>query len=425
MAFIDKINPDLPEGRLLIRNGEFILKYPDAEVSKVPLDKKWEKLLKYIKDKGYSDSEVDMMICAYGHIYRRRAKRDIDKYNQIRREYPKLNFQLRSLLLYDYYDMLPSNRKIADSAYYELNDNFRLLLDDCMRAAKAAHVRDLTISVEASSCANFFAYLQKLRVNNIRDLEEEHVRKYMIYSKCKPELPYRIGLFIRRYAESIKNNELLIKSSFFPMERIIRSVYQPMTEGERSKFEGFLLDDNCPLSKRDKAICILLLYTGMRQMDVSNLKLDDIKWNKDQIIFKQTKTGKAQIIPLRPIIGNTLYDYIKEERPETDLPYIFITKQKLRGCYAKCRIPDIVNKVYKMVGIRQNARQGTHLLRHSFADALINTGSDISIVSSILGHDSPQTTLQYLSSNIEKLRECAISIEEFPITHKLYSHENH
>jgi hypothetical protein len=47
MAFIDKINPDLPEGRLLIRNGEFILKYPDAEVSKVPLDKKWEKLLKY------------------------------------------------------------------------------------------------------------------------------------------------------------------------------------------------------------------------------------------------------------------------------------------------------------------------------------------------------------------------------------------
>ena len=30
-------------------------------------------------------------------------------------------------------------------------------------------------------------------------------------------------------------------------------------------------------------------------MDVSNLKLDDIKWNKDQIIFKQTKTGKERI----------------------------------------------------------------------------------------------------------------------------------
>ena len=84
MAFIDKINPDVPEGRLLIRNGEFILKDPDAEVSKIPLDKKWNKLLKYIKDQMYSVSEVDMMICAYGHINRRRARRDIDKYNQIK-----------------------------------------------------------------------------------------------------------------------------------------------------------------------------------------------------------------------------------------------------------------------------------------------------------------------------------------------------
>ena len=55
MAFIDKINPDVPEGRLLIRYGEFILKDPDA----------WDKLLKYIKDQMYSDSEVVMMICAY------------------------------------------------------------------------------------------------------------------------------------------------------------------------------------------------------------------------------------------------------------------------------------------------------------------------------------------------------------------------
>ena len=51
MAFIDKINQDVPEGRLLIRNGDYVLKDPEAEVSSIPLDKKWERLLKYIKDK--------------------------------------------------------------------------------------------------------------------------------------------------------------------------------------------------------------------------------------------------------------------------------------------------------------------------------------------------------------------------------------
>ena len=424
MAFIDKINPDVPEGRLLIRNGDYVLKDPEAEVSSIPLDKKWERLLKYIKDKGYSTKEIDRMISAYSLVYKRRAARNIDQYNEIVKDYPLLNFQLRSLLLYDYYDMFPMNRKIYYSAYYELNDNFRNLLDDGMRTAKSMHVRDLTISVEASSCASFFEYLQKLGLKDIYDIQEEHVRKYMIYNKCKPELAYRIGLFIRRHGEFIQNQELVIISSYFPMERVIRYVYEPMSEGERGKFEDFLLDDNCPLSKRDKAICILLLYTGMRQIDVSNLKLGDIKWNRDLIIFNQTKTGKPQIIPLRPVVGNAILEYVQEERPQSDLPYIFLGKRKTKGSYSRCKIADIVNNTYKIVGIRQNARQGTHLLRHSFADEMINNGSDLSVVSTVLGHDSPQTTLQYLSSNIEKLRECALSIAEFPITHKLYGHEN-
>ena len=43
MAFIDKINPDIPEGRLLIRDGRYILKDPEAEVSSIPLKNKRDK----------------------------------------------------------------------------------------------------------------------------------------------------------------------------------------------------------------------------------------------------------------------------------------------------------------------------------------------------------------------------------------------
>ena len=65
----------------------------------------------------------------------------------------------------------PLNRNIYYSAYYELNDNFRNLLDDCMRTAKSMHVRDLTISVGASRCASFFEYLQKLGLKDIYDIQ--------------------------------------------------------------------------------------------------------------------------------------------------------------------------------------------------------------------------------------------------------------
>lgn len=54
---------------------------------------------------------------------------------------------------------------------------------------------------------------------------------------------------------------------------------------------------------------------------------------------------------------------------------------------------------------------------------MMNSGSDITIVAKMLGHLHPNTTLGYLSSNIEQLRSCALSIEKYPVKHKLYCNE--
>lgn len=75
------------------------------------------------------------------------------------------------------------NTKIYYSAYYELNDKFRNLLDYCMRTAKSMHVRDLTISVEASSCASLFEYLQKLGLKDIYDIQ--YAKYYQIFYENK------------------------------------------------------------------------------------------------------------------------------------------------------------------------------------------------------------------------------------------------
>lgn len=84
-------------------------------------------------------------------------------------------------------------------------------------------------------------------------------------------------------------------------------------------------------------------------------------------------------------------------------------------------VGSVINAVYDRIGIRQDGeRKGCHLLRHSFADEMMNQGSDITIVAKALGHLHPNTTLGYLSANIEQLRSCALSIECFPVTHILY-----
>ena len=66
-----------------------------------------------------------------------------------------------------------------------------------------------------------------------------------------------------------------------PRERKIIEIY---SETETYAINEILSDGS--LSKRDKAICLLLLETGLRAVDVCNIKLSDIDWNKDVIYIK-------------------------------------------------------------------------------------------------------------------------------------------
>ena len=425
MAFIDKINPEMPEGRIIIRNGEIFLKDPDAVQSETNLKDKWPVLIRYIEEKGYSDREITRMKDAYLAISNSDAYRNLQKYNELRFKHRGIRSQLMFWLLFDYYDLLPCSRKVSPSDYDWLNDHFRELLDNCMRAGKTNGLRDLTISVEASSAASFLRYVQDRRIAHIYSLDDYTIRGYIPFSGCKPTIVYRIGLFIGRYARICKNERLLAVCRLFPKEKVFKTLYPAMDQQERLTFESFVLDQNSDISFRDRAIAVLMLYTGMRAEDVSNLRLSDIDWERKRILFRQEKTESVNYLPLRPVIGNTIFDYITSERPDCDSERIFLSVRKVRGQYPKASIAEIINNLYQKAGLRQGkTRRGTHLLRHSLADEMINQGHDIAIVSRILGHADPDTTLGYLSGNVEQLRRCALDVSAFPIMHKLYtSHE--
>lgn len=422
MAYVDKINPEIPEGRILIIKGDIILKDESAPTSPMPLLQKAQKLMDFIKEKGYSHYEIECMKEAYGLVERFEAFRKVDMYNKLRKRHPKLAGALMRWLLFDFYDILPSNRKISYSAYDNLTLAFRNLLDDCMREAKDCAIRDLTISVEASMTANFFSYLQEEGIETIYQLDEPTLRKYSKIKGSNPELLHRIGIFLSRYAKQNNDAKLLEICALFPGERSQKKVYQSLTKEERDAFEKFLLDENIEISLRDRAIGILHFYTGIRKEDVENMELSNIDWTNDRINIKMLKTGQDLSLPLRPVVGNAIYRYITEERPKDAGKRLFVTEKKYKGEYASVDTAYIINKLYDRSGIRWGrVRRGTHLLRHSFADELINQGNDLSTVSNMLGHRDPNVTVGYLSANIEQLRLCALDVTYFPITHKLYT----
>ena len=94
--------------------------------------------------------------------------------------------------------------------------------------------------------------------------------------------------------------------------------------------------------KRNYAMLLLALRTGLRSIDIVNLKLGDIQWKRNTIEIVQAKTGTPLVLPLLTDVGNAIADYILNGRPDSQQPYIFLRTQapyrKLSGQF--CRLWD-------------------------------------------------------------------------------------
>lgn len=172
--------------------------------------------------------------------------------------------------------------------------------------------------------------------------------------------------------------------------------------------------DSGNVSSRNKAICLIALETGLRAVDICNLKLGDIDWEHDCIHIIQEKTKKAMNIPLRASIGNALMDYLLTERPASSSEYVFLTSQAphepMKG-HAGYR--NVLLNVISDAGVEANGRIfGTRITRHSTASRMLRHGIPLPVISETLGHGNPNSVMVYLSTEDAKLAECTLPLPE-------------
>lgn len=166
------------------------------------------------------------------------------------------------------------------------------------------------------------------------------------------------------------------------------------------------------VSHRDAAIFLLGLTTGMRAVDVVNLRFSNIDWKNETIFFQQSKTGNAVCIPLTTDIGNSIYHYILEDRPKVDDDHVFLRSQApfrpLAGhsaCYC------IVSNILQLAGIQKDDRiWGMCMLRHNAASMMVQNSIPLATIAAILGHSETRTTDIYITTDINHLKECVLPL---------------
>ncbi|HIH34822.1 MAG TPA: tyrosine-type recombinase/integrase [Methanosphaera sp.] len=100
-------------------------------------------------------------------------------------------------------------------------------------------------------------------------------------------------------------------------------------------------------------------------------------------------------------------------RPDIDDPdYVFLTNNEPSRCHDELRTHNyIVTKYMDKAGIDYSTRHhGFHSLRHSTATRMIEENIDIYTVQTVMGHESPNTTMVYIGSDLKNLKDCALEI---------------
>ncbi|MAB47997.1 MAG: integrase [Flavobacteriaceae bacterium] len=185
--------------------------------------------------------------------------------------------------------------------------------------------------------------------------------------------------------------------------KVGKKVQLPFSEDELKR----VLEDSIEVidfeSARDKLIIELFYATGIRRIELVNMKLSDVDLSKKQIKVLG-KRNKERYMPLLSSLVKSLDTYLsyRNSLPEiTDKEYLFLTKKGVK--IYEMLVYRIINKYFSVASSK--AKCSPHVLRHSFATHLLNEGADLNAVKELLGHTSLAATQVYTHNSISELKK--------------------
>lgn len=153
---------------------------------------------------------------------------------------------------------------------------------------------------------------------------------------------------------------------------------------------------------RDRLVIELLFGTGIRLSELISLNIFriDLGERKIKVLGKR---NKERIIPLTHTLVSLIQDYLffkKNQFSDNNLDTLIVTN-KGSAAYPKF-IYRIVKNYLSLISTK--SKKSPHVLRHSFATALLNAGADIAVIKELLGHANLASTQIYTHNSIERIK---------------------
>ena len=158
--------------------------------------------------------------------------------------------------------------------------------------------------------------------------------------------------------------------------------------------------------KRDRAILMLLIVYGLRAGEVRSLQIDDLDWENETLRVHRPKTGRTDLFPLSQAVGQAIVRYLVDVRPPRPERVLFLTLWAPIRPLGRSAPGRMVRRRMDEASIAAE-RRGTHTLRHTAAQHLLDRGVSLKVIGDYLGHRNPRSTKTYARFDLNALREVA------------------
>lgn len=257
----------------------------------------------------------------------------------------------------------------------------------------------LVVSRYSESTINTYSYMFREFLKAVYPLPLHQVNKMHL------QVYHRHLIVGRKVSRSFQNQS--INAIKFYLERVLKQERQ-FIDLERPKRNQALPQVlSMPEVQRilhhtynlkHKAMLTTLYSAGLRIGELLSLKVGDVDADGMRLWVREGKGVKDRLTVLSPRLLVLLREYYVKYRPEN---YLFEGPDG--GMYSASSVRKVLNRAVKKANIKKHVKP--HTLRHSFATHLLENGTNLRYIQTLLGHTNPKTTEIYTHVTTKKLDE--------------------
>ncbi len=261
---------------------------------------------------------------------------------------------------------------------------------------KASRASSETIKTDTFLLKQFIAWCGDGEVGTVAS---EDIRRYLNYHKERGLAPHTLhrhrAILSAFYAWLSSPDVGLAEGN--PVERVPPPKLPKLKHRalSQSNIKALLLaSDRVHRKRRAKALLLFLLDTGARASEVCGVTMADVDFKTGKVLVTG-KGAKQRFVYLGKRALSALWLYVKDGRSEpaqVDGDYLFLTDEGYR--LTRHTLRGIICRLAEVAGIKATV----HQFRHTAAIEHLRHGMDLVSVQHLLGHESINTTRQYLTA---------------------------